>query len=121
MKQDIDLDLVREILIAVGEKNLTLNNLGHDRNQIYLHVKFMEEHGLVEAAIVLASDGDEYRILRRWVKRLTRKGGDFLDKARSKSIWEQAKRECLERTGGLAIEFLSVCLADVTKRHSGIG
>ncbi len=116
-----DMDLVREILIAIEEENLALNGLGYDRDQIYLHVELMKEHGLVKAEIVPDSDGVEHRILNCSVEGLTWKGHDFLDKARNKSIWEQAKKKCLEGTGGLAIELLSACLTDVAKRHLGIG
>ena len=111
-----DMDLVREILIAVEEGNLALDGLGYDQDRIYLHVELMKEHGLVEAAIVPDSDGVEHRVLVCSVERLTWKGHDFLDKARSKSIWEQAKKKCLERTGGLAIETLEVCLVHVAKQ-----
>ena len=75
-----DMDLVREILIAVEEGNLALNGLGYDRDQIHLHVELMEERGLVEAVIVRAADGAEHRIIKCSVGGLTRKGDNFLGK-----------------------------------------
>ena len=114
-----DMDLVREILIAVEEKK-NLDDLEYDRDQINLHVELMKEHGLVDAIVALSSDSVEHRILACSVKRLTWKGQDFLEEARNKSIWEQAKKKCLEGTGGLAIELLRGCLVYVAKQKLGI-
>ena len=115
-----DMDLVREILIAVEEGNVNLDDLGYDRDQINLHVELMKEHGLVDAVIIPNSDGVEHGILICSVERLTWKGHDFLAEARNKSIWEQAKKKCLEETGGLAIELLRGCLVYVAKQKLGI-
>ena len=115
-----DMDLVRKILIAVEEGNVKLDDLEYDRDQINLHVELMEEHGLVEAVIVPDSDGIEHTILACSVERLTWEGHDFLDKARNESIWEQAKKKCLEGTGGLTLELLKGCLVHVAKQKLGI-
>ena len=113
-----DMDLVREILIAVEEGKF--DDLEYDRDQINLHVELMKEHGLVDADITSSSDSIEHRILACSVKCLTWKGHDFLEEARNKSIWEQAKKKCLETTGGLAIELLRGCLVYVAKQKLGI-
>lgn len=115
-----DMDLVRKILIAVEEGNVKLDDLEYDRGQINLHVELMEEHGLVEAVIVPDSDGIEHTILDCSVERLTGEGHDFLDRARNESIWERAKKKCLEQTGVLTIEFLKVCLVHMGKHKMGI-
>lgn len=115
-----DMDLVREILIAVEEGNIKLDNLEYDRDQINFHVELMEEHGLVEAIVIPSNDSVEHKILACSVKKLTWEGHEFLEKARNKFIWEQAKRKCLEGTGGLAIELLKGCLVHVAKQKLGI-
>lgn len=115
-----DMDLVREILIAVEADNTNLDGLPYDRDQIYLHVELMKERGLVKAVIVHDPDGAEHRILLCSAKCLTWEGHDFLDKARSKSIWEQAKKKCLKETGGLAFELLKDCLVHVAKQKLGM-
>ena len=115
-----DMDLVREILIAVEEGNVNLDNIGYDRDRINLHVELMKENGLVDAVITPSYDGAEHGILKCWVKRLTWEGHDFLDEARDKSIWEQAKKKCLEETSGLAIDLLRCCLVYVAKQKLGI-
>ena len=113
------MDLVREILIAV-EEGKNLDDLEYDRDQINLHVELMEEHSLVDAIVIPSSNTVEHRILICSVKRLTWSGHDFLEKARNQSIWEQAKKKCLEETGGLAIELLKNCLVYVAKQKLGI-
>lgn len=114
-----DMDLVREILIAVEAGNTNLDGLPYDRDQIYLHVELMKEHGLVDALIAQSGSGKP-SIVRCSVRRLTWEGHDFLDKARSKSIWKQAKKKCLQETGGLAFELLKDCLVHVAKQKMGI-
>ena len=115
-----DMDLVRKILIAVEEGNVKLDDLEYDRDQINLHVELMKEHGLVEVVIVPDPDGVEHTILACSVERLTWEGQDFLKRARSESIWERAKKKCLEQTGVLTIEFLKVCLVHMGKQKMGI-
>ena len=115
-----DMDLVRKILIAVEEGNVKLDDLEYDRDQIDLHVELMKERGLVDAIVVLSSDSVRHKILACSVERLTREGHDFLDRARSESIWERAKKKCLEQTGVLTIEFLKVCLVHMGKQKMGI-
>ena len=109
-----DMDLVREILIAVEEKK-NLDDLEYDRDQINLHVELMKEHGLVDAIVALSSDSVEHRILACSVKRLTKEGHDFLANARNKSKLKQTKKKFLEGIGIIAIELLRSCLAYVTK------
>ena len=112
------MDLVREILIAVEEGKL--DDLEYDQDQINLHVELMKERGLVDAEITSSSDSVKHKILACSVKRLTWEGHDFLEEARNKSIWEQAKKKCLEATDGLAIELLRGCLIYVAKQKLGI-
>ena len=64
-----DMDLVREILIAVEEGKF--DDLEYDRDRINLHVELMKEHGLVDAIVILSSDSVEHRILDCSVKHLT--------------------------------------------------
>ena len=118
-----DMDLVREILIAIERSedgNLNFDALGYERQQVYLHIELMKEHGLVDAMIAQANDGPKHEILMCKIERLTWDGHDFLDKIRDESIWEQAKRKCFNEIGGLSIDFLKICLIDVAKKKIGI-
>ena len=118
-----DMDLVRQILIEIERSedgNLDFDALGYERQQVYLHIELMEEHGLVDAVVVPVHRGPEHGILSCKVKRLRWDGHDFLDKIRDESVWEQAKRKCLDGTGGLSFELLKDCLIHVAKQKLGI-
>ena len=118
-----DMDLVREILIAIERSedgNLNFDALGYELQQVYLHIELMKEHGLVDAVITPNDDGPEREILMCRVERLTWDGHDFLDKIRDESIWEQAKRKCLSGIGGLPFDIFKDCLVYVAKQKLGI-
>ena len=118
-----DMDLVRQILIEIERSetgNLNFDALGYERQQVYLHIELMKEHGLVDAVIISDDDGPEHGILMCTVERLTWNGHDFLDEIRDESIWEQAKRKCLNGTGGLSFDLLKGCLIYVAKQKLGI-
>ena len=118
-----DMDLVREILIAIERSedgNLNFDALGYERQQVYLHIELMKERGLVDAVIIQEDDGPEHGILMCKVERLTWDSHDFLNEVRDESIWEQAKRKCLNGTGGLSFELLKDCLIHVAKQKLGI-
>ena len=113
-----DMDLVRKILFVVEESesgNIKLDRLGDDLDRVYRHVELMDECGLVKATIIPSGSGPE-RILHCTVERLTWKGHDFLDKARDESIWREAKRICIEKTGGLVLEVLDSVLTSLIKK-----
>lgn len=114
-----DMDLVRRILFAVEDSedgNVDLDNIGYDRDQIYLHVELMKEHGLVDALIAHGGDGPGHRILACRIRRLTWEGHDFLDMARRDDIWERAKKMCVKVSGGLAFDILKDCLTRSIKQ-----
>lgn len=114
-----DMDLVRKILFAVEEsedENIELDRLGDDQDRVYRHVELMEEYGLVKAIIIRGGDGPEEEIVHCEVKGLTGEGHNFLEKARDESIWEEAKRICMKKTGGLALVALDSVLTDVMIR-----
>ena len=118
-----DMDLVRKILLHVEENedgNISLAIPGYSQDEIYRHVELMKDKDLVDAAIVLAGDGAGHEILTCEVRRLTGAGHDFLDAVRSDTVWEQVKKLCLERTGGLTIELLMECLIRLGKQTLGM-
>ena len=118
-----DMDLVREILIAIERSedgNLNFDALGYERQQVYLHIELMKDRDLVDAVIIPNDDGPEHEILMCKIERLTWDGHDFLDKIHNESIWEQAKRKCLDGIGGLPFELFKDCLVHVAKQKLGI-
>jgi hypothetical protein len=53
-------------------------------------------------------------------KRLTWQGHDFLDAARSDTLWENAKKLTLEQTGGLSLDLLKAALLSLGKQALGV-
>ncbi len=88
-----DMDLIRQILIAVEAHNSTEPCLKiADANGAY-QVALMKEAGLVEAMIV--EDGQGLPAMAVLL-RLTWLGHDFLDAARDATLWKQALEKIIK-------------------------
>ena len=90
-----DLDLARKILLAIEEnedatgRNLVIVRIeDYSEKQIFYHMKLLDEAGLIEA--IDFSGGTQ---LRWEAKNLTWYGHEFLDSARSETLWEEAKKQ----------------------------
>lgn len=113
MKQNMD--LARQILTkleddpeATGEPLPKVSIDGRSADEVSYHVMMLAEAGLLVA--LDGSDGDQFL----WEPtRLTWQGHQFLTAARSDTLWEKAKKLTLEKTGGLAFEFLKTALMKV--------
>lgn len=114
-----DMDLVRKILLKIeasdGE-NVEPDIPDYPRDQVYLHVELMKEHGLIEALVIRDGDGPQPKISVCKVYRMMWEGHEFLDAARKDSIWAKAKEQCLKATGGLSIELLKYHLLQAAKQ-----
>lgn len=119
-----DMDLVRKILLQVEatepERKIEIDIPDHEDGEIGLHVELMIENGLIKGLTAPSSSGPAHRILAYSIERMTWEGHDFMDAARSDSIWEKAKKKCLEATGGLAFDVLKACLIAQGKYALGL-
>ena len=115
-----DMDLVRSILLAIEASEddprgwVELASL-EDRSdtEVSYHVKLMDQAGLIEADDLSTRGEDGFQ----WqAKGLTWDGHEFLDAARNNSLWERAKRQTLEKTGGLSLELLKTTLINLGKQ-----
>lgn len=115
-----DMDLIRKILLEIEstkDRKIRLEIAGYEEDTINLHVELMEEKGLVDAIIKHTSDN---KISLCIVRRMTWYGHDFLDAARDDTIWKNAKKICLEKTGGLMFDLLLGCLISMGKQALNI-
>jgi len=110
-----DMDLVREILLKMedlpmksGWYNIHID--GRSEEEIIYHVRIMHEHRLIEAADLTTKNGVDWR-----PKRLTYEGHEFLDAARSDTVWTKAKDKAISATGTLTLEAMKVALPAVVK------
>lgn len=88
-----DMDLVREILLAIEEQYVSsaIINLkidGYDMETVAYHCKIMCDGGLISAYDSKHSDNGIYLFV---VGSLTWDGSDYLDKVRDNSIWKKTK------------------------------
>lgn len=111
-----DMELVRAILIELEKCPYQggfhdIHVQGYTDDEISYHVQLMDEAGLIEAIDCSSSDG------RCWKpKRLTYEGHEFLDAARSDTVWAKAKDKVLSTTGTLTLEALKAALPTVLRQ-----
>jgi hypothetical protein len=116
-----DMDLVREILFQVERDNsdplkpVEVEVEGYSDVQINYHVMLLAEAGLIEAEDASTLGGSE------WIpKRLTWHGHEFLEAARSDTIWREAKDRTLQNAGGLSLDVLKAVLVQGAKHAVGV-
>jgi hypothetical protein len=118
-----DMDLVREIMLKV--ENLPFVDApqeveveGRSPLEISYHIMLLGEAGFIEALELPMQEGPVWK-----AKRLTYSGHEFLDAARSDTVWAKAKAAVLKSSGALTMEGLKVALPIVVKSlivgHSG--
>ena len=120
MKRDID--LVRQILIAAeseptGYASGNPEIEGYSEEQVGFQVHLMEQAGLVEAADASTLDSvspSAILISIKW------KGHDFLDAAKSNSVWAQAKEKAKTVGGSLTFDLMKELLVATARSQLGL-
>ena len=114
-----NMDLIRAILIQIekyGEIRENPDLANYDKAEIGMHVTLMRDHGLIEASVTVAGDGPTYRVVSYRIVKMNWEGYDFLEASRNDTIWQRAKKICLENTGGLTFDTLKQCLLDLASQ-----
>jgi len=112
-----DMDLVREVLLRVEEdtsgsiKHLELD--GFTPEEVAYHIVLLVEHGYLVGG-VQPTVGNRPPIYI--VQRMSWDGHEFLDLARNKTIWKEAKKTFVEKGAALSLEVLKVVLIELTRR-----
>jgi Hypothetical protein (DUF2513) len=132
-----DMDLCREILQRI-EAHPEHNHLGvpefegRSPEVVRYHLDLMYEAGLVWSEFRhyerIMSDTEGHRLLGIYMGRqqgrdqyrLTWAGHEFLDAARSDTLWNSAKSKVVNTTGGLAFEFVREVLTQKGKELLGL-
>jgi hypothetical protein len=109
------MDLVRQILFKMEDLPMTggwhdLEIEGHTEEEIIYHVRLMDEAGLIEAQDLTTLASVDWR-----PKRITNAGHEFLDAARSDTVWNKAKDKMLTTAGTLTLEGMKVALSSMLK------
>jgi len=105
-----DMDLVRDILIEmekwpVDQRDHEVVVVGHTADEITYHLGLMNEAGLIKAIDAGSFDGEAWLPVKiLWA------GHEFLDAARSDTVWAKAKQRALSTTGTVTIEAMKAAL-----------
>lgn len=116
-----DMDLARKILFAVETDNTDLGGWvkidipGYDKQAISYHVMLLDEAGLIEGQNV-----STFGELEWVVERLTWQGHDFLDAARSDTVWQKAKDQTLKVAGGVTFDIMKELLVQSARDLMGL-
>jgi hypothetical protein len=114
-RMKLDPDLARQILLKVEELPFDgsfhdVEIEGHAENEVSYHVMLLDEAGLLEAGECSHLLGVSWK-----PQRLTYEGHQFLDAARSDTVWQKAKVRMMKATGTLTLEGLKMVLPHVVK------
>ncbi len=103
-----DWELIRRILLALEEYERTDGAVrpddfeGYDSETVSYHMWLLKQAGLIEATC----RDQRYMKIQCIASRLTWEGHEFLDKIRSKSIWNDIIK--IARDKGLALSYDSI-------------
>ena len=119
-----DMDLVRNILLALEESNsdplewVNLKFDGRSDLEVSYHIRLLNEAGLIDAIDASSMDGTEWH-----AQCLTAFGHDYLDSVRDPEIWAQTK-EGAKKVGGFSLEVLGAIAKGLLKKkieeHTGV-
>ena len=115
-----DLDLVRTILRSIeeapaGEVISGFQIEGHDEIEIGEHLRLLIDAGFIKGEASRTRSG--YLL---GIRGLTWNGHEFLDAARSDSLWALAKEKVIKPLGGVALDVLFAWLKAESKKQLGL-
>jgi hypothetical protein len=112
-----DMDLCRQLLLAVEREDPTPDFPDHTEAAILAHIEWLVEAGLLKGAVLRSGTG---HALSASVERLTWAGADFLDASRNEGLWQQAKQKILEHGEAWTFETLKTLLESLLKQSLGL-
>ncbi len=116
-----DMDLIREMLLTIeahpsGFAPQAIEIPDYTQEQIGYHAYLLGEAGL---AVVNNDTGIGEKTPRARVIRLTWAGHEFLDSARERQIWNQAK-DMVKKIGGASLPIWLNLLNELAKKQLGL-
>lgn len=117
-----DMDMVRQILLdATSQENGFANNSpelnGYTEEQIGHHIYLMQQADLVEAVDSSASDSTSPTAI---LISVTWKGHDFIEAARSNTVWSLAKEKAKSVGGSLSFDLMKELLVATARSQLGL-
>ncbi len=110
-----DWDLIRTILFELEKADPTagwveLDIEDYTPRAVAEHVRLLDEAGLIEVQDVTTMGDYDWR-----AKRLTWEGHEFLNDARSDTLWKRAKELVAEKVGGVSFEVMKAVLVQLAR------
>jgi hypothetical protein len=117
-----DMELVRRILFELerhphGHAPPRLDVPGYSGEQIGFHIHLLGQAGLLETADITTHGGGSPAALPLGI---TWQGYDFLDAARSESVWKKAGAMITKAGLGFSFDLLKPLLIELAKQHIGL-
>jgi hypothetical protein len=117
-----DMDLVRKILLDAtsqddGYAGSNPEIEGYTEDQIAHHIYLMEQAGLVEAADTSTKGSSSPTAI---LTSITWKGHDFIDVARSNTVWGQAQEKAKSVGGSLTFDLMKELVVAVARSQIGL-
>jgi hypothetical protein len=108
-----EMDLIRLLLLQVesGEKPEAMSD--YTEEQILYHCELAIEAGLLDGQVARGAQGG---VRAASLRKLTWSGHEFLDAARSETIWNQAKETVKKAGGSWTMEGLKLVLFEFVKQ-----
>lgn len=112
-----DMDLIRKILLQIEDDGDVSSIEGYEEPVILKHLELLEEAGLINASF---KGADQTRIVSAHVERLTWSGHEFLDAARSDTLWNKAKGIIEKKAESVSFAILQSLLVQLAKSAMGL-
>lgn len=92
------------------------STLETDHETVVEHIWLAERGDLVDAHVAFGNQGASSAVI--W--RLTPRGHDFIEQARHKGVWEQAKSTLAEKGAGFTIDLLAQVMKGIVMQRLGL-
>ncbi|NIP58742.1 MAG: DUF2513 domain-containing protein [Gemmatimonadetes bacterium] len=117
-----DMELVREILLVAEEapaddRHRTIRIDGYSDALVGKHIELLRDAGYVEAELVRT---ETHGTVSGRVLRITWAGYEFLDAARSETVWNRARQQVGDKLGSVPVEVLKQLLVRLSVNALGL-
>ena len=116
-----DMDLIRRIMLELEEQDnapLRVAIAGYPEETVESHLEMLVDGGLIEGNVVRSGTSGSVLVVN--VERVTWQGHEFIDSARSDTVWNQAKSIVAEKSGSVSLQVMKEVLVQVTKGLIGL-
>lgn len=121
-----DPELIREILLRVEALPIGhfLSNIeidGYSPDVIGEHVRLLQEVGFIDAQVSRGNSQMGVMIVVDYaINRLLNDGHDFIENAKSDTVWKKAREQVAEKTGDISLTVLKAVLAKTAMQAFGL-